>query len=31
MASRLPINTAPRDGTLMRFWRRSQAAPIVGY
>jgi hypothetical protein len=31
MASHLPINTAPRDGTLIRFWCRSEAAPIIGY
>ena len=31
MSSRLPINTAPRDGTLIRFWCRSEAEPIVGY
>ena len=26
-----PIVTVPRDGTLIRFWCRSEAAPIVGY
>ncbi len=26
-----PIATAPRDGTLIRFWSRSEAEPIVGY
>jgi hypothetical protein len=31
MASHLPINAAPRDGTLIRFWCRSEAAPIIGY
>ena len=31
MASRLPISTAPRDGTLIRFWCRSEVEPIVGY
>jgi hypothetical protein len=31
MASHLPINTAPRDGTLIRFWCRSEAVPIIGY
>jgi hypothetical protein len=29
MASRLPISTAPRDGTLIRFWCRSLAEPIA--
>jgi hypothetical protein len=31
MPTRLPICTAPRDGTLIRFWCRSGPAPIVGY
>src|ERR1700722_11305458 len=31
MASRLPISTAPRDGTLMQLWCRSEVVPIVGY
>jgi hypothetical protein len=26
-----PIDAAPRDGTLIRFWCRSEAAPIVDY
>jgi hypothetical protein len=25
------IDKAPRDGTLVRFWCRSEAAPMVGY
>jgi hypothetical protein len=25
------IDSAPRDGTLIRFWCRSEAGPIVGY
>jgi hypothetical protein len=29
MASHLPLNTAPRDGTLIRFWCRSEAEPII--
>jgi hypothetical protein len=28
---RLPLNTAPRDGTLIRFWCRSEAEPVIGY
>jgi hypothetical protein len=31
MSSRLPINTAPRDGTLIRLCCRSEAEPLVGY
>jgi hypothetical protein len=31
VVSRLPINTAPRDGTLVRFWCRSEAEPVIGY
>jgi hypothetical protein len=26
---RLPINTAPRDGTLIRLWCRSEAEPVT--
>ena len=26
-----PIAIAPSDGTLIRFWCRSEAAPIFGY
>jgi hypothetical protein len=26
-----PIATAPRDGTLIRFWCRSEAEPVTGY
>jgi hypothetical protein len=29
-SDRLSISTAPRDGTLIRFWCRSEAEPIVG-
>ena len=29
--SRRPINTAPRDGTLIRLWCRSEAEPVIGY
>jgi hypothetical protein len=31
MASRLPISTAPREGTLIRFWCRSEVEPVIGY
>jgi hypothetical protein len=31
MASHLPINTAPCDGTLIRFWCCSEAEPTIGY
>jgi hypothetical protein len=30
-SDRLSISAAPRDGTLIRFWCRSEAAPVVGY
>jgi hypothetical protein len=30
-SDRLSISTAPRDGTLIRFWCRSEAASVVGY
>jgi hypothetical protein len=26
-----PIATAPRDGTLIRLWLRSEAEPLTGY
>jgi hypothetical protein len=29
MSSVLPISSAPRDGTLIRFWCPSETAPIV--
>jgi hypothetical protein len=29
-SDRLSISTAPRDGTLIRFWCRSEAEPLVG-
>jgi hypothetical protein len=28
---RLPINAAARDGTLIRFWCRSEVEPVTGY
>jgi hypothetical protein len=28
---RRSIDDAPSEGTLIRFWCRSEAAPIVGY
>jgi hypothetical protein len=28
---RLPLNIAPRDGTLIRLWCRSQTEPVIGY
>jgi hypothetical protein len=31
MASRLPISTAPYDGTLIRFWSPSEVEPVIGY
>ena len=24
-------DTAPRDGTMIRFWCRSEAEPVIGY
>jgi hypothetical protein len=29
-SDRLSIATAPRDGTLIRFWCRSEAEPVIG-
>jgi hypothetical protein len=26
-----PIATAPRDGTLIRLWLRSEAVPLIGH
>jgi hypothetical protein len=31
MSSCFPINTAPRDGTLIRLWCSSEAEPVIGY
>jgi hypothetical protein len=31
VVSLLPINTAPHDGTLIRFWCRSEGEPVIGY
>jgi hypothetical protein len=31
MVSHIPVNTAPRDGTLIRLWCRSKAEPVTGY
>jgi hypothetical protein len=30
MVSHRPISTAPHDGTLIRFWCRSEVEPVIG-